>query len=173
MRKIFRSFLVLLLFSSLFAMICSCTKEAPIPREGSIAPDFSLKDLSGETVQLSDLRGTVVLLNFWATWCPPCREEVPSLSRLNAALTGKGVRMVTVSIDNGGSNTVESFFRMTGYRLPTVLDPGGTVGKMYGITGVPETFILDRQGVIKKKVIGPFPWDDPSVITYLSELQNR
>jgi len=173
MRKIFRSFLILLLVSSLLAMVCACSKEGPAPREGSIAPDFSLQDLSGKTVKLSDLRGMVVLLNFWATWCPPCREEVPSLSRLNAVMPGKGFRMVTVSIDNGGSNDVESFFRMTGYRLPTLLDPDSTVGKMYGITGVPETFIIDAHGVIRKKVVGPFSWDDPSVITYLTELQKR
>jgi peroxiredoxin len=173
MRKIFRSFLSILLISSLLVMVCACSKEGSAPREGSVAPDFSLKDLTGKTVHLSDLRGIVVLVNFWATWCPPCQEEVPSLARLNALMPEKGFRMIAVSIDDGGSNAVESFFRMTGYRLPTVLDPGGTVGKMYGITGVPETFILDRQGVIRKKVVGPYPWDDPSVISYLSELQNH
>jgi hypothetical protein len=88
-------------------------------------------------------------------------------------MAGKGFRMLTVSIDEGGSNAVESYFRMTGYRLPTIPDPGGRVGKLYGITGVPETFILDRQGVIRKKVVGPFAWDDPSVINYLMELQKR
>jgi peroxiredoxin len=173
MRKKIRSFLVLLLFSSLLATVCACSKGGPAPREGSIAPDFSLKDLSGKTVHLSELRGMVVLLNFWATWCPPCREEVPSLSRLNAVMPGEGFRMVAVSIDSGGSNDVESFFRMTGYRLPALLDPDSRVGKMYGITGVPETFIIDPQGVIRKKVIGPYPWDDPSVITFLTELHKR
>jgi peroxiredoxin len=173
MRKNFRSFLILILLSSLFAMVTACSKEGTVPKIGIVAPDFLLKDLSGQPVQLSALRGTVVLLNFWATWCPPCQEEVPSLSRLNALMTGKGFRMLTVSIDEGGSNAVESFFRVTGYRLPTLLDPDGRVGKIYGITGVPETFILDRQGVIRKKVVGPFAWDDPSVISYLSELQKR
>jgi len=173
MRKIFRSFLEFLLISLLLAMVCACSKESPAPQVGSVAPDFSLKDLSGKPVQLSELRGKVVLVNFWATWCPPCREEVPSLSWLNTHMDGNAFRMLTVSIDQEGSTAVESFFRMTGYRLPTLLDPGGTVGKMYGITGVPETFILDRQGVLRKKVVGPFPWDDPSVISYLSELQKE
>ncbi len=173
MRKNFRCFLVLILLFSLFAMVAACSKEGTVPEIGIVAPDFLLKDLSGQSVQLSALRGTVVLLNFWATWCPPCQEEVPSLSRLNALMAGKEFRMLTVSIDEGGSNAVESFFRVTGYRLPTLLDPDRRVGKIYGITGVPETFILDRQGVIRKKVVGPFAWDDASVISYLSELQKR
>lgn len=173
MRKNSRNFLVLLLIASLLVMVAACSKEGPAPHVGSVAPDFSLNDLTGKSVHLSELRGKVVLLNFWATWCPPCQEEVPALSRLNAAMTGQGFRMLTVSIDDGGSKAVESFFRKTGYRLPTLLDSSGTVGKMYGITGVPETFILDRHGVIRKKVVGPLTWDDPSVINYLAELQNR
>jgi peroxiredoxin len=173
MRRVSRSFPVFLLVVSLLALFSACSKSGSAPREGSAAPDFSLNDLSGNPVHLSELRGTVVLLNFWATWCPPCQEEVPSLSRLNALMTGKEFRMVTVSIDEGGSNAVESFFRMTGYRLPTLLDTGGTVGKIYGITGVPETYILDRHGVIRKKFVGPRTWDDPSIINYLSKLQKR
>jgi len=154
-------------------MVVACSKESSAPRLGSVAPDFSIKDATGKIVRLSDLRGSVVLLNFWATWCPPCKEEVPALSRLNARMAGTAFRMVTISIDEGGSNAVESFFRLAGYRLPTLLDPAGTVGKLYGITGVPETFIIDPQGVIRKKVLGPRAWDDPSVISYLSELQKR
>jgi len=173
MRKNSRSFLVLLLIISLLVMVAACSKDGPDPHVGSVAPDFSLNDLTGKPVHLSELRGNVVLLNFWATWCPPCQEEVPSLSRLNAAMTGQGFRMLTVSIDSGGSNAVESFFRKIGFRLPTLLDSGGTVGKMYGITGVPETFILDRHGVIRKKVVGPLTWDDPSVINYLEGLQKQ
>lgn len=173
MRKTFCRLPTLILIASFFAMLVACSKESAAPRLGSVAPDFSINDATGKTVQLSDLRGNVVLLNFWATWCPPCKEEVPSLSRLNARMAGTAFRMVTISIDEGGGNAVESFFRVAGYRLPTLLDPAGTVGKLYGITGVPETFIIDPQGVIRKKVVGPRAWDDPSVISYLSELQKR
>jgi len=155
------------------SLVAACSKESSTPQLGSAAPDFSIKDATGQTVQLSDLRGSVVLLNFWATWCPPCKEEVPALSRLNERMAGTAFRMVTISIDEGGSKAVESFFRAAGYRLPTLLDPAGTVGRLYGITGVPETFIIDPQGVIRKKVVGPLAWDAPSVISYLSELQKR
>lgn len=173
MRKTFSRLLTLILFTSFMALVVACSKESSAPRPGSVAPDFSIKDATGKTVQLSDLRGNVVLLNFWATWCPPCKEEVPSLSRLNARMTGTAFRMVTISIDEGGGNAVESFFRLAGHRLPTLLDPAGSVGKLYGITGVPETFIIDPQGVIRKKIVGPRAWDDASVISYLSELQKR
>lgn len=173
MRKTLSLLLALILVSSFMALVVACSKESSAPRVGSVAPDFSIKDATGKTVQLSDLRGSVVLLNFWATWCPPCKEEVPSLSRLNARMSGTAFRMVTISIDEGGSNAVESFFRATGYRLPALLDPAGTVGKLYGITGVPETFIIDPQGVIRKKIVGPLAWDDPLMISYLSELQKR
>lgn len=173
MRKTFSRLLTLICLSSFMALIVSCSKESSAPRSGSVAPDFSINDATGKTVQLSDLRGSVVLLNFWATWCPPCQEEVPALSRLNTRMAGTAFRMVTISIDEGGSAAVEDFFRTSGYRLPTLLDPAGAVGQLYGITGVPETFIIDSQGVIRKKVKGPLVWDDPSVIRYLSELQKR
>ncbi|MRR53695.1 MAG: TlpA family protein disulfide reductase [Deltaproteobacteria bacterium] len=173
MRKTFSHVLALILISSFFTLVVACSTESSAPRPGSVAPDFSVKDATGKTVQLSDLRGNVVLLNFWATWCPPCKEEVPALSRLNARMAGTAFRMVTISIDEGGSNAVESFFQVSGYRLPTLLDPAGTVGRLYGITGIPETFIIDAQGVIRKKIVGPRAWDDPSVISYLEELQKR
>ncbi|MDD2320014.1 MAG: TlpA disulfide reductase family protein [Geobacteraceae bacterium] len=168
MRDFFRILIVLALF-----LAAGCSKGSSAPGEGSIAPDFSMQDLSGSDMQLSGLRGTVVLLNFWATWCPPCREEVPSLSRLNALMAGKNFRMVTVALDEAGGKAVASFFRMSGYRLPTVPDPTGKIAKLYGVTGVPETFILDRQGVVRKKIVGPLDWGDPSVVNYLSELQER
>ncbi len=172
MRYTFRV-LVLLTLVPVLCMAAGCSKRSTSPGEGSVAPDFTVKDLSGSALRLSQLRGTVVLLNFWATWCPPCREEIPSLARLNALMAGKEFRMVTVSIDEAGGNAVESFFRMSGFHLPTLPDPDGRIANLYGVKGVPETFILDRNGVVRKKIVGPLDWDDPSVVSYLSELQER
>uniref|UniRef100_UPI0001BE66E3 Thioredoxin family protein n=1 Tax=Geobacter metallireducens (strain ATCC 53774 / DSM 7210 / GS-15) TaxID=269799 RepID=UPI0001BE66E3 len=136
--------------------------------EENPAPDFTLNTLNGEVVKLSDLKGQVVIVNFWATWCPPCREEIPSMMRLNAAMAGKPFRMLCVSIDEGGKVAVEEFFRKTGFTLPVLLDADKRVGKLYGTTGVPETFVIDRHGVILKKVVGAMEWDHPEVIAFLN-----
>ena len=160
----------------LIVALAGCSREQkdvagkPVAREGSQAPDFTLKTLDGQEVSLSSLKGKVVLLNFWATWCPPCREEVPSMVKLNAAMENKPFRMLAVSIDEGGKKAVEAYFRESGNALPTLLDPDRAVGKIYGITGVPETFIIDMQGVMRKKVIGPMDWSNPEVIGYLDGL---
>lgn len=159
-----------LILSSMFALMVGCAKESPPAVEGNPAPNLKVTGRDGKTVQLSDLRGEVVMVNFWATWCPPCREEIPSLMRLNAAMAGKPFRMLAVSIDEGGAAKVEQFLRTTGSTLPVFFDPARKAGNRYGITGVPETFIIDKKGVIVKKIIGPLPWDDPQVIGFLSAL---
>jgi len=145
-------------------------KEAPkAPREGKPAPDFVLPDLAGRTTRLADLQGKVVLVNFWATWCPPCREEVPSMAKLNRLMAGKPFQMLAVSIDEGGKEAVEAFFKKEGTELPVLFDANGAVSRLYGITGVPETFVLDKKGVILKKVIGAMDWSAPEVVKFLDD----
>lgn len=140
------------------------------PSEQKPAPDVQVTALNGTSLKLSDLKGKVVMLNFWATWCPPCREEIPSMMKLNSAMVGKPFQMLAVSIDEGGKPAIEEFFRKSGFTLPTYLDSNSTAGKVYGITGVPETFIIDKKGILVKKVIGPMSWDSPEVSVYLEEL---
>ncbi len=142
-----------------------------LPTEKSPAPDISVVSLAnGSTLKLSDLKGKVVLLNFWATWCPPCREEIPSMMKLNKAMAGKPFQMVAISIDEGGKPAIESFFKESGFSLPTYLDESGASAKAYGITGVPESFIIDKQGVLVKKIIGGFAWDSPEAVSFLEGL---
>lgn len=150
-----------------------CTKHDAPAVEGKAAPDFTLNDLSGRPVQLSALKGKVVLLNFWATWCPPCREEIPSMIRLNQAMQGKAFQMLAVSIDEGGREAVDSFFKRGGAALPALLDTDGKVARRYGTTGVPETFIIDAEGVIRKKVIGAMDWSSPEVLSALDDIIGR
>jgi len=154
-------------------LLAGCNKPETPAIEGNPAPDFTLKDLAGKPVQLSSLKGKVVLVNFWATWCPPCREEVPSMVRLNQAMQGKPFQMLAISIDEGGKDAVESFFRKGGVTLPALLDTDGKVAKRYGTTGVPETFVVDGKGVILKKVIGPMDWSAPEVIAALDDLTRK
>ncbi len=158
----------------LFMAACSKTETAKISsiaKEKSPAPEISVVSIAtGNALKLSDLKGKVVLLNFWATWCPPCREEIPSMMKLNTFMAGKPFQMVAVSIDEGGKPTIDAFFKETGLLLPTYLDESGNSAKSYGVTGVPESFIIDKQGVLVKKVIGGFAWNSPEVVAYLEGL---
>ena len=139
-------------------------------RENKPAPEITVNSLTNVPLKLSALKGKVVLLNFWATWCPPCREEIPSMMKLNSAMAGKPFQMVSVSIDEGGVPEIESFFKTSGYSLPTYTDPGGAASKTYGITGVPESFVIGKNGILVKKVIGPLAWDSPETVSFLEGL---
>lgn len=153
---------------------CNRQDKAPKANTGSVqnkpAPDITVKALSGSDLKLSDLKGKVVLLNFWATWCPPCREEIPSMMKLNSKLEGKPFQMLAVSVDEGGKADVEAFFKSSGFKLPAYTDQDKKAASAYGVTGVPETFIIDTKGIVVKKVIGPLKWDDPEVLTFINSL---
>lgn len=144
-------------------------RERFLPVEvGSRAPNFEATDLDGRRVSLSDLAGQVVLLNIWATWCPPCREEMPSMQRLHDRFAADGLRVVAVSIDAAPGRTpfgsppggdVPAFVRQYGLSFDVWLDPEGAIQRTYRTTGVPESFVIDRDGRIVKKVIGATDWD--------------
>lgn len=157
----------------LCTLVTACTRGSEPVTEGKVAPDFALKDLAGREIHLSDFKGKVVFLNFWATWCPPCREEIPSMMKLNQAMAGKPFEMLAVSIDEGGKDAVENYFKKSGLMLPALLDTDNAISKRYGTTGVPETFILDKKGVILKKIVGGMDWSDPQVIAYFNEIISR
>lgn len=146
---------------------------------GNQAPDFVATDLNGNPVQLADLRGEVVLLNIWATWCAPCREEMPSMQRLEDKLGAEGLHIVAVSIDApigrvapGGQpgGDVAAFGEEMGLSFPIWLDPAGAIQRIYSTTGVPESFVIDRHGTIVKKVIGPTDWDSDANIELFTRL---
>jgi len=169
--------IVFIVFSCLILSLTACSKPeatkkiSAIAAEKNPAPDVSVVSLAdGKTLKLSDLKGKVVLLNFWATWCPPCREEIPSMMKLNSQMSGKPFQMVAISIDEGGKPAIESFFKQSGLSLPTYIDASGDSTKSYGITGVPESFIIDKQGILVKKVIGGMSWDSPEVAAFLEGL---
>jgi thiol-disulfide isomerase/thioredoxin len=168
-----KKLLVLLCCAVALATGCSKgTSNAPgnPPVEKSQAPEISVVSLDNQQLTLASLKGKVVLLNFWATWCPPCREEIPSMMKLNTFMAGKPFQMVCVSVDEGGKKAIEEFFKNSGFSLPAYTDPSGQVSKTYGITGVPETFVIDKNGMIVKKVIGGLDWNSPEVIAFLEGL---
>ena len=135
-----------------------------------LAPDFVVSDLQGRTVRLSALRGKVVLVNLWTTWCPPCVEEMPSMERLHARLAGDDFVLLAVSEDEEGRRVVQPFVERLKLSLPIFLDPDRQVGDRYGVTGYPETFVIDRNGYIVERVIGPRDWSSPQALSGLSAL---
>ena len=123
---------------------------------GKKAPDFRLVDLAtGDSVSLRALaKGDVALINIWATWCEPCKEEMPAMQRAYADLAPRGFRILAVSIDNGGAAPVKAFTREMGITFDVLQDQSGGIQQLYQTTGVPESFLLDRDGTIVKRVIG-------------------
>ena len=137
---------------------------------GTAVPPLTLPSLSGGEVNLSSYRGKVVVLNFWATWCPPCVAEMPSLQRLHRSLAPEGLAVVTVSTDSD-EETLREFVSDHDLTLPVLLDPGGrTAASVYLVTGYPETFIVDPEGLLLHHSTGPAEWDTPEALAHLRAL---
>ncbi len=152
----------------LLIALSGCYTGSRPPRIGSNAPDFTVQD-SDRTVALNQFRGQIVVLNFWATWCPPCVEEMPSLVQMQRRMKAKGVTVVAVSIDVD-ENAYRQFLKQHGVDLLTVRDPGQKTPGLYGTHGWPETFIIDRKGVMRRKFIGAVDWTEPEITDFLSKL---
>ncbi|GAB4251946.1 peroxiredoxin family protein [Deferrisoma sp.] len=143
---------------------------APAKAEkGHPAPDFELTGFDGKTWRLSDLKGKVVFVNLWATWCPPCREEIPSMVRFYQRYRDRGVEILAVSEDRD-PEAVRSMIRKAGMTFPVMMDRDKTVYGLYRATGVPETHLIDKRGVIRHTVIGPFNWEAPEVARAVEQL---
>ena len=134
--------------------LAACHRQPSCDPKERVKLDFTLKDLNGRDVNLASYRGKPLLINFWATWCGPCKEEIPSMIKLNKAMAGKNFRMLAIAIDEGGKDAVQKFFKGS-KDLPAYLDPDGKVSQLYGTTGVPETFFIDEQGIVREVVIQP------------------
>jgi cytochrome c biogenesis protein CcmG, thiol:disulfide interchange protein DsbE len=127
------------------------------------APDFVLPDLQGKAVGLSQLRGKVVFLNIWATWCPPCRKEMPTMEALYQKFKDMDFVMLAINQDTEGAKTVIPYLREEKFTFPILLDTSGETGRKYGVTGYPETFIIDREGRIVYHHIGYQDWSRADV----------
>ena len=148
-RKLFCLILVLTFIAA------GCKKKEPEPQPGAKpAPSFTLQDLKGNQISLSDFQGKVVVLDFWATWCPPCVKEIPHFIELYEQYKDKGFAMVGISVDREGVSVVKSFAQKHRVNYP-ILMTDGQVDKAYGgITGIPTTFVIDKAGNIRQKYIG-------------------
>lgn len=140
---------------------------------GKPAPDFALSDLNDKPYRLSNFRGKVVFLNFWATWCKPCREEMPSMEILHKNFEKDGLVVLAVSIDRvTTTKDIPPFVKGMNLTFPVLIDSWGQTDKPYKRMGVPETFIIDQQGVIREIVIGPRDWTRLDSLPVVTKLLN-
>jgi peroxiredoxin len=141
----------IVLFIVAIAMLAGCTDRGEQP--DAVAADFTLKDMSGKTVKLSDYKGKVVLLEFWAAWCPPCRASVPGLEKLHKAYKDKGLVLLAVSMDEGGWDEVRSYIKESGITY-TVLKGTEDVAVKYQVRSIPMMLVLNKEGRISKRYLG-------------------
>jgi peroxiredoxin len=137
----------------------------------SEAPTFEAVDVvTRDTVTLERYRGNVVLLNIWATWCAPCVAEMPSMQRLHDQLSADGLKIVAVSVDQADSDDVQRWIEERGLTFDVLHDRHADIERIYNTTGVPESFVIDREGIIVKRVIGPVEWDHPTQVGLMRRL---
>jgi cytochrome c biogenesis protein CcmG/thiol:disulfide interchange protein DsbE len=156
------------LLAGLLAPLVGCYSGSHPLRIGSDAPDFSVQD-SDHAISLSQFRGQVVVLNFWATWCPPCIEETPSMVKMQTHLKDKGVVVLAISVDADDA-AYHRFLKSYNVNMVTVRDEARKASSLYGTFGWPESYVIDRKGVIRRKFIGAVDWTSPEIVEYLSKL---
>ncbi|RMH36996.1 MAG: TlpA family protein disulfide reductase [Nitrospirae bacterium] len=133
-------------------------------------PDFSLVDLKGNRVSLGDFRGKVVVLNFWATWCGPCKVEMPAMEALYRDLHPEGLVILAVSIDPQGAVVTRPFQQAWGLTFPILHDPDYRVGSLYGARTLPMTFVIDRRGVLRHRIFGARDWNSAEARSLIHSL---
>ena len=157
-----------ILFLLLFAVIA--VSQSVFAETKQKAQDFTLKSIDGKFVKLSKFQGKVVLLNFWATWCPPCRQEMPSMQKLYEKMKNEKFQMISINIEKTSKENLAVFMKKNKYTFPVLMDPMDLVSSQYGIISIPTTFIIDKSGFIAKKIIGSFEWDDEGMVNELLRL---
>jgi len=140
---------------------------------GQPAPDFTLYNQKGEGYSLSSLKGQVVLVNFWATWCPPCRSEIPSMEELYVNYHRGGLELLAVNIEPEGPEIIDAFTLENPHSFPVIFDRDGKVQNRFGVFKFPETFIINKQGIIVERVVGAIDWTAPEVLSYLNKLMQE
>ena len=173
MRYIFMFTLFSALFSSQVVWAQSTAKQTlPAVEKPFAAPDFTLTSEGGKTYRLSDYRGKFVVINFWATWCPPCRQEMPSMERMWQKIKDKGIAVLAVDVGED-ADTVFEFRGTYPVNFPLLLDLDGSVVKQYPVTGLPTTYIINPQGQVTHRAVGSREWDDPKLYEQLLQMRQR
>lgn len=176
-----RGTLHLLALSAMLSLpfVVGCSNEPPsskstsakaAPSSGPQAPNFTLKSLDGETVELSSLRGNVVVIDFWATWCHPCRVTLPLMNKVYEQTRGKDVSVFGISTDRVSSLRVKKFVSKNNLVMPILHDRNGTTARAYGIRAIPTTLVIGKNGCIRDKHIGADPLIDKKLLEKVNEL---
>jgi thiol-disulfide isomerase/thioredoxin len=165
-RSFLRGFVILSLCFGWALLLSHC---APKEKESVLAPDFTLKTLDDQEITLSKLRGKVVLLDFWATWCGPCKESIPHLVEIYKAYQQKGLEVIGMNVDKGDVSGVHRFVKSMDIPYPIIVTPD-EVARNYGVTGLPTTILLDKQGRIRDKIPGFSSQIDQEIVAKVVEL---
>lgn len=168
-RREFAAKLLLLAFVGLFVIFFSRPHGIKAPKVGEPAPAFTLQDPGAKAVSAADFKGKILVLNFWASWCGPCVEELPSLNKLAARYTGKDVHILGVSVDED-PDAYKEFLKKYSVAFQTVRNPSRSVSELYGTFKLPESYIVGRDGKILQKIIGATDWTSKQMLDYLDGL---
>lgn len=168
--------IVVIILAALLVVVFGVKRQETKPSRAIVgldAPELVVGDPSGKAVHLSELKGTVVFVNFWATWCPPCKEEMLSIHNLYKQLKDqKGFRMVTILYRDDYQKAM-AYLKDNNYDLPVVVDIDEEAAMSYGVTGVPETYIVDKKGILREKMIGPSDWASPQTVARISDMMRQ
>ena len=159
---------IAVLLVALIAVVWDATRNRVVG-VGDSAPEFSIRTDSGVTVSRSNFGGKVLVLNFWATWCPPCIDEMPSLDALQKRFKNDGVVVLGISVDEDEA-VYRSFLEQRGVSFQTARDPEARISADYGTFRYPETYIIDSSGSVAQKIIGPAAWTDERMVSYIRSL---
>ncbi|MGQ9508369.1 MAG: TlpA disulfide reductase family protein [Thermodesulfobacteriota bacterium] len=143
-----------------------CSKR---PSESPLAPDFTLKTIKGQEITLSSLKGKVILLDFWATWCGPCKESIPHLIAIYKDFQNKGVEVIGLSMDRGEEKIIHNFVNSFDIPYPILIAPDD-LAKKYGVTGLPTTFLIDKEGKVRDRIVGFNTAIAQKIVTQISHL---
>lgn len=149
------------------------TDPALSPMDGKPLPDISFTAMDGKKVRLASFKGKVLFVNLWATWCAPCREEMPGMQKLYEQMKGENFEMIAISIDKDGMKAVSPFVKELGLTFPILLDVEQLAAGPFHITGVPETFLVNQDGIILHHLVGPAKWDRPEITNALKALTRK
>ena len=162
---------LLLILSSAVQAVTPFAESSVVPEATrQAAPAFEIENLRGGKTGLSGYRGNVVLLNFWATWCMPCREEMPGMEMVWQKYKEQGFVVLAISNDEGSKARVETFSKIMDLSFPIVLDPDGEVNDLYEVSSMPTSFLIDRNGKVISRIVGSVEWSTAEAMQFIEEL---